>query len=108
MNTFTTHNNDETISVHMTHLLGHLTKPRHELVAMFGEPMIGSDDGKVVCEWNIEITDENGDMGVVTIYDWKNYSNAAMDDNYQDWNVGGHTGMALSVLHETIEQLEAK
>ncbi len=86
-----------------TSLSGYLTMKRSALVELFGEPMSdGSGDGKVCCEWTIEATDEDGKAGVITIYDWKNYSRAAMKDDYSDWNVGGAGNGELSVLQEII------
>jgi len=88
-----------------TCLQGYLTLERSKLVSIFGEPEVyGDPDDKVYCEWCIEITDENGESGVVTIYDWKNYSDAAMADDYKEWNVGGMTDKAARVLNECISE----
>lgn len=88
-----------------TSLVGYLTLERSVLVELFGEPMSdGSGDGKVVCEWELEVTDEHGNGGIITIYDWKNYDQSAMADGYKDWNIGGISNSAARVLNEVISQ----
>jgi len=104
MLTVKTHNNSD-IDANMTHLQGYLTMEKHALVALFGAPLDHSyDNDKVINEWTLEITDENGDSGVVTIYDWKNYGMGSLGDNYRNWNVGGHKQAALTVLEELLGQ----
>ena len=102
--TFKTHNTGN-FSACGTGLSGYLTLERSKLVELFGEPMEGSGDGKTVCEWELEVTDEHGDTGVITIYDWKNYDDSAMADDYKDWNVGGSGNTSARVLNELISDL---
>jgi len=95
----------ENVDACMTSLTGYLTLERSKLVALFGEPdadAFAAD--KVYCEWALKFTDENGDSGIVTVYDWENHDNSAGADDYKDWHVGGHSYMALEVLQDYINQ----
>ena len=55
----------------MTSLKGYITIEKRHLVEFFGEPEMGSGDGKVTNEWMLLIRDEDGELQPVTIYDWK-------------------------------------
>lgn len=51
----------------------------------FGEPLYPkSGDGKVICEWILEFTDES----IATIYCWK-VPQVPMEE--YDWHIGGHS-----------------
>ncbi len=102
--TVKTHNTGH-VDACCTSLVGYLTLERSKLVELFGEPMDGSGDGKTVCEWELEVTDEKGDAGVITIYDWKNYDQSAMADDYKDWNIGGASNRSARVLNELISEM---
>ena len=106
MYTFETHNTDDAIDPSGTCLQGRLDLPRSVLVELFGEPLGASD--KVINEWYLEVTDENGDTGIITIYDWKNYHMSSLPDDYYDWNIGGNGHAAVTVIHELIAQLRTK
>ena len=85
-----------------THKVGSLTIRFDELVAKFGEPnwtkYTRDDLPKTYCEWNIEISDEDEDeISVVAIYDWKLPDDAHPRDN-TTWNVGGRNFRDLDRL----------
>ena len=103
MYTVKTHN-DVHVDTNFTSLKGHLKCPRYKLVEMFGEPLGASD--KVINEWNLLVTDESGESGVITIYDWKNYDLTELPYDYDDWNVGGHRNDCQVVLLDVIEQMQ--
>lgn len=106
MYTFETHNTDAKIDSSGTYLLGYLDCPRSVLVELFGEPIGPSD--KVINEWNLEVTDNFGDTGIITIYDWKNYHLTSLPDDYCEWHVGGHNHSAVVIIRELISQLRTK
>ncbi len=99
--TFETHNTNDSINANMTCLQGYNNTPQHKLVEIFGEP-IYHGGSKVYCEWVIEVTDENNDTDIITIYDWKNYDDSAADPDYNEWHVGGFHHAAERVLNEII------
>jgi hypothetical protein len=69
---------------------GEVTATYEELVEKFGEPNFGPDensDGKVTCEWGVEI-----DGVICTIYDWKVYGDTPR--GYYDWHIGGYNKKA--------------
>ncbi len=101
--TFETHNTDPSINAGGTCLQGYLKCPRSVLVEIFGEPIVNGYEDKVCCEWVIEVTSENIVSDIITIYDWKNYSQSAMNDNYSDWNVGGNSKIVISIIMEIVE-----
>lgn len=108
MYTFETHNTDPSINANMTSLVGYLDCPKHVLIGLFGEPIHGSADDKVINSWELEVTDEFGDTGVITIYDWKTYLGSDLPDDFHDWHIGGHEYNATSVIHELIHQLRTE
>jgi hypothetical protein len=105
--TFTTHNDNDNINVNMSHLQGYIEVPKSELVRVLGKPLEYGDD-KIINEWFLEVADENGEAGVITIYDWKNYDMAELPDDYARWNVGGFVNACPRVLHELLAQLGVK
>ena len=81
------------LSANGTSLKGYIENvTTNQLIEMFGNPLIGSSDGKTTMEWVIEtqtITEDGyRDLGVFTLYDWKG---SRPYDNDTPWtiNVGG-------------------
>jgi len=89
----------------MSSLQGYINIEKRLLVKLLGEPEDFGPGDKVMNEWCLEITDNNGESGIVTIYDWKNYDLSELPDDYSDWHVGGHTHMAPQVLGELLTEL---
>ncbi len=101
--TFITQNDDPSIDANGTCLRGYVPLSKKKLITAFGEPRLCSGD-KVVNEWLIEVTDENGDSGVITIYDWKNYGRGNLGDSFDKWHVGGHSNQSVRVLNELLAE----
>lgn len=78
-----------------TSLQGYITTTYEELVNRLGQPLKGSDDHKVTCEWILEF--DSGD--IVTIYDWKVSSTPK---NLYNWQIGGFNLKAIDLLEEAI------
>ncbi len=105
MLTFKTHNTAN-INTNMTCLRGHYKITKHKLVNLFGGPQYGGS--KVTNQWELEVTDENGDSFIITIYDWKNYNMDELSDNYDNWYVGGNSKHAMALLTDLINQLSTE
>jgi hypothetical protein len=97
----------------MSSLQGYITIPKSILVELFGDPLPCDEEpqyAKVRNEWILEITDPNGDTGVVTIYDWKNYHMPGDDlpGDFDEWHVGGHSPQAPNELRELLIELSSR
>lgn len=77
--------------VSMTSLVGYITTEYNTLVEAFGEPILGSGDGKVSAEWVIKFADGQ----VATIYDWKTPETPM---GTYDWHIGGRRGDVVKRL----------
>lgn len=80
---YTTHNQNPNLDLDGCYLQIEGVRVSYDrLVSLFGEPEIVGDIGdKVQAHWIIEV--EGGH--IVTIYDWKSYSEP---DNNDVWNIG--------------------
>lgn len=79
---------DDSVNVGGTSYRGNLTARYFDLVHCFGEPNLEeSGDGKVRAEWDLEFEDEDGNLIVATIYDWKE---SKPIEEVTDWHIGGH------------------
>ena len=81
-----------------TQLQGYIDTTYDSLVAAFGEPTLGSGDGKVQAEWIIVFDDGT----VATVYDWKHYGQPVR--SITDWNIGGHNEWAWKKVGEALGQ----
>ena len=86
-----------------TSLKGCVATTYATLVKAFGEPtFLGeSGDGKVTAEWSLEITDEDGDTHVATIYDWKQYEDGTPYGLY-DWHIGGKDPIVVDAIIKAV------
>lgn len=75
----------------MSSLVGYITTEYNDLVEAFGEPILGSGDGKVSAEWIIKFSDGQ----VATIYDWKTPETPM---GVYEWHVGGHKAEVVKRL----------
>jgi len=80
-----------------TSFIGIITIPYKELKAKLGNPILGSGDGKVQAEWDIEHTRTDGEKVVATIYDWKE---SIPKSKVTEWHIGGHDEKAISVIKQ--------
>ena len=84
-------------------LQGYVDVTYLELIEIFGEPTLGlSGDEKCQMEWVIEITDDEGNTGQFTIYDWKTYDLNYTKSKLQTWNIGGLS--SPNILQEYIRE----
>ena len=86
-----------------TSLKGYLRLPRRTLEMIFGSSEGPSEDGKVLDEWSILIH-HNGKDHAITIYDWKNYRLDSLPDDFDEWNIGGHTPECIDALQALFDQ----
>jgi hypothetical protein len=85
-----------------TSLMGYISTTYDRLVEVFGEPThFESGDGKVTAEWDIEFTDDEGDVHKATVYDWKQYEDGTPDGKY-DWHIGGRTGEVVGFVQDLV------
>lgn len=86
-----------------TSLRGFVTTTYDTLVKAFGEPtFLGeSADGKVTAEWSLEVTDEDGDTHVATIYDWKQYEDGTPYGLYE-WHIGGKDSIVVDAIQDAV------
>lgn len=96
-----------TTQIHGTSLQGHISTTYDQLVAVFGQPEVFTEensDGKIDVEWAIAF--DNGT--VATIYNWKNGKNYCGADglNVADitrWNVGGNRYDAATLVEQALQ-----
>lgn len=105
MNTITWRKCDDPNKTNGTCLRGSLGDvPYSVLVKLFGEPeLIQEPEDKVDCEWALFLTDEDGDVHVVTIYNWKDGYNYCGSEGkpvhlITEWNIGGLSSHAAHLI----------
>lgn len=76
-----------------TSLRGYIDATYAQLTEAFGEPSRTFADGKVTCEWILDL-----DGTIATIYDWKSDTPYAEQTS---WHVGGFRG------EDAVEKIEA-
>ena len=81
-----------------TFFVGYVLATYSELVAAFGRPLPG-DGEKTQAEWIIEFRDENDDLHVATVYDWRRDEPA---ERVTLWNVGGYKFDVVSMVEDAI------
>jgi hypothetical protein len=102
---YTTHNQDNTISLGMSSLQGTIEAEYKKLVELFGEPMAtGFDDYKSDAEWAIVFEDGTR----ASIYNWKDGINYCGADGtptefITDWHIGGFNEDAVKRVQEILE-----
>lgn len=79
----------ETIKAELSSYAGVIRCGYDVLAAAFGEPDPEAlcSDGKVTCEWTMELEIKSGETIVFTIYNWKDKTPPAENDM---WHVGSH------------------
>ena len=81
--------------VSMTSFVGEVTTTYDTLVETFGEPILGSGDGKVSAEWVLKFADGQ----VATIYDWKEKETPLGEYN---WHIGGHKHIVVNRIRDIL------
>lgn len=81
-----------------TFFVGYVLANYSELVAAFGRPLPG-DGEKTQAEWIIEFRDENDDLHVATIYDWRKDT---PPEQVTLWNVGGYKFDVVPMIEDAI------
>jgi len=92
-----------------TSLKGHIEANYHDLVEVFGEPkFMGDRDGfsdKVWTEWSLEFENEEGDMIISTIYDWKEQGPfVSREAAKYRWHIGGNSGESAWAVDEYFKE----
>ena len=88
---------DKDASITGTSLQGYIEATYDDLVKAFGKPTYDStEDGesdKVHTQWALEFENEDGDMIISTIYDWKERGpfDSREASKYR-WHIGGNSG----------------
>lgn len=87
-----------------THLQGHIEADFDDLVKAFGEPAFDStrdgESDKVHTQWALEFENEDGDLIVATIYDWKEDSAFNSRVGKYNWHIGGNSYEAVEAVYD--------
>ena len=81
----------------MSCLQGYVTTEYDTLIEIFGNPILGSGDGKVSAEWIIKFSDGE----VATIYDYKEPETPI---GVYEWHIGGHSRKVVERIIEIVEE----
>lgn len=88
--------NHNTHNIDGTHLQGYIRTTLDNLIETLGVPKSRRDyENKVTVEWSLELSDGT----IIIIYDWKQVSTPR---GLYNWNVGGHSPQALTLLGEIL------
>ena len=95
-----THEEDSTLPrrVGGTCQQGEVAVSYHALVARFGQPLRGTCP-ESSAEWDIEFEDDQGDIAIATIYDWKSFCPAGQVTN---WHIGEFGSEAAECVHSAL------
>jgi len=98
---------DTNASITGTHLQGHIEASYDELVKAFGKPAYDStvdgESDKVHTQWELEFENEDGDLVIATIYDWKEDSAFNSRVGKYNWHIGGNSYDAVSAVYDFAE-----
>ena len=87
-----------------TSLQGYITADFEDLVKAFGPPAYDSTEhgvsDKVHTQWALEFEDEEGDLVIATIYDWKEDSPYASRVGKYNWHIGGNSYAAVEAVYD--------
>ena len=102
---------DKDANITGTSLQGHIEADFDDLVKAFGKPTYDSiEDGpsdKVHTQWALEFEDEEGDLVVATIYDWKEDSPFASRVGTYNWHIGGNSYAAVEAVYDYAKAYES-
>ena len=98
---------DKDASITGTSLQGYIEATYDDLVKAFGEPTFDStrgDEGdKVHTQWALEFEDEEDNLVVATIYDWKEDSAYNSRVGKYKWHIGGNSYDAVEAVTDYAE-----
>ena len=93
---------DKDASITGTSLQGYIEATYDDLVKAFGEPTFDSTKGdegdKVHTQWALEFEDEEDNLVVATIYDWKEDSAYNSRVGKYRWHIGGNSYDAVEAV----------
>jgi len=98
---------DKDASITGTSLQGYIEATYDDLVKAFGEPTFDSTKGdegdKVHTQWALEFEDEEDNLVVATIYDWKEDSAYNSRGGKYKWHIGGNSYDAVEAVTDYAE-----
>ena len=98
---------DKDASITGTSLQGYIEATYDDLVKAFGKPTYDStEDGesdKVHTQWALEFENEEGDLIVATIYDWKEENAYNSRVGKYRWHIGGNSYDAVEAVTDYAE-----
>ena len=101
---------DKDASITGTSLQGYIEATYDDLVKAFGKPTYDStEDGesdKVHTQWALEFENEEGDLIVATIYDWKEENAYNSRVGKYRWHIGGNSYDAVEAVTDYAEVKE--
>ena len=101
---------DKDASITGTSLQGYIEADFDNLVKAFGEPTFDSTKGdegdKVHTQWALEFENEEGDLIVATIYDWKEDNAYNSRVGKYKWHIGGNSYDAVEAVTDYAEVKE--
>ena len=101
---------DKDASITGTSLQGYIEATYDDLVKAFGKPAYDStEDGesdKVHTQWGLEFENEEGDLIVATIYDWKEENAYNSRVGKYRWHIGGNSYDAVEAVTDYAEVKE--
>ena len=101
---------DKDASITGTSLQGYIEATYDDLVKAFGKPSYDStEDGesdKVHTQWALEFENEEGDLVVATIYDWKEENAYNSRVGKYRWHIGGNSYDAVEAVTDYAEVKE--
>jgi len=96
------------VPIGRTSLIGHITTTRGELERVFGKPRDYTVFGnKVNFEWEFLFEDDD-EIKVATVYDWKNYDRILKEDEQYHWHIGGVDESVFDALVDAFVQRGGK
>jgi hypothetical protein len=98
---------DKDASITGTSLQGYIEADYEDLVKAFGEPTFDSTKGdegdKVHTQWALEFEDEEDNLVVATIYDWKEENPYTSRSGKYRWHIGGNSYDAVEAVTDYAE-----
>ena len=98
---------DKDASITGTSLQGYIEATYDDLVKAFGKPAYDStehgESDKVHTQWALEFENEEGDLVVATMYDWKEENAYNSRVGKYKWHIGGNSYDAVEAVYDYAE-----